>query len=144
MNQPNKEPEIIIKNADDFEKVLKDRKSNAKQHIMNQEAIEKDQPVFDHVKCANQAIKVIGILPIDDIIKTIMVRRLAHPLIAQCEITHLSLALELGLREYQVKEMEEFGIIVLEEFLNKHTAHDAVAKFNTNQTVEKAVKQIIG
>ena len=134
--------DIVIHSAEEFENYIKDRKANPKKYAVEGMKADEDIAYTEHYEMANLMVKVISYLPIDQTIKNIMTQRIMQPVVLGREKTHLQIALELGLMEDEVREMEAFGIQVIGETLRKYTAEEFVSKFNRDRKVENAVNQL--
>jgi len=141
MSNPN---DNVIRSPEEFERKMKVRRENAKKRVMNEGQINRkeDAPTYSHLDVANQILKVISVLNMHPIVKKIMTMRVMGPLVNGRETTHLQIAIQLGMKEGHVKEIESEGIFILNEALNHVSAKDFIEKFNRNAKVEQAVKEI--
>jgi len=137
--------DTVIRTPGQLENILKSRRENADKRIMNADAMNKPDKQADHAACASQAIKVINALRIDPFVKKVMTLRLIGPIICDGrERTHLSIALELGATEEDVRQAEEYGIEVVGKMLQVTSTQEFIEKYNRNRAVENAVNQELG
>ena len=139
---PDNDP--IIRDPSDFIRAMKKRKEDAKNRKINQAAIDRPEAAarYTHVDIANQMLKVISQLKIHPLCKQVMTIRILGPYSTGKEATHLSIALTLGLREDEVKEIEMDGIMALDDALQKASSTDFVDRFNKNKKVDQMVNEI--
>jgi hypothetical protein len=83
-----------------------------------------------HIDTANATVKMIMQAPIHDLIKKIMILRVGSPVMKQKPMSHLSIALQLGMREGEVAKLEREGVQIVTEFMEKVCLQDSVEKFN--------------
>ena len=127
---------------------MEDEQNNLEQTIRQVEA--EDRPwsqkngkkVINHVKIANDMVKMICMSPVHDLIKRIMILRIGSPLMNQKPLSHLGIALRLGLKENEVFRLEREGIGIVTEFMERVCVQDAVGAFNKEAKVND-VKNII-
>lgn len=136
--------EIVIKSTDQFEKIIRERKDKARKRQVNKNCMNKEQlpASVNHADVANQVIKVISVLNIDPYIKRVMTMRILAPMLTGKSKSHLSIALELGMTEDEVKEIEQYGIGIVNDLLQKCSSADFVNKFNRDSKVEQEVKKL--
>ena len=134
-----------VNTPEDLEKILKERKANAKKRIVNKDKVFDDNDIsIKHLETANLLIKVINVLRLDPMVKKVISMRLIHPIKTGKELSYLNIALELGLREFQVKEMENEGIEALEHHLKRTCAPDFIEKFNRDRSLVNSIKEQVG
>ena len=90
----------------------------------------------NHAQHADLMVRYISNLPIDPLIKKIMIMRIGSPLLKKKPLTHLAIGIGLGIPELQVKELEQLGIEMYGEMYgrsngkgleyNKSIVHDAL------------------
>ena len=134
--------DITIKNPEQYENVMRQRKADIKAHKMNNTLIDKTQ-FADHCAIANMVVKIINTLNIDPYIKKVMTMRILGPITTGKERTHLSIAIELGMFVNEVREIEQAGIIIVNGILQKVSVGDFVDKFNKDSKVQKEVEKEI-
>ena len=91
---------------------------------------ERTKTTINHVDTANAAIKMVMLAPLHDKIKRIMILRIGSPILKQRAMSHLAIALQLGMREEEVFRLEMEGIQIVRDFMEKVCLTDSVAKFN--------------
>ena len=116
----------------------------ASNHEANMENIENYVPKAEHKDAANLTIKIVNTVRMDPIIKKVMTMRILEPLKTGKERTHLSIALELGIKVGEVHDIETAGLMILEKHLQKVSVIEGVEEFNRDRTVTNAVKNEIG
>lgn len=124
---------MIIGSKEQLENVIADRP---------QVKSKDEQFKYDHAAVASQAIKVINSINMDPFVKKVMTLRVLGPMITGHERTHISIALELGASVDDVIQAEAYGIQVVEALLNKVSTQDFINKFNRDEAVNRAVKQL--
>ena len=86
--------------------------------------------VMKHEETANAAIKLIMQTPMKQIIREIMVMRVANPVVNKKAMSHLEIALATGMLEREVFKLEMEGIQLVRRFLEKTSISDTIGKFN--------------
>lgn len=131
--------EIIIRSKEQFEKIIRERRDKAKRKIVNEDMLQEDPAKAQHLACANQLLKLIGCMKIDPIMKKVMTMRLLGPLMTGVEKSYLSIGLELGISEAEVKQIDMAGLEIVEGYLQKYSGQEFIDKFN----MEKKINLII-
>jgi hypothetical protein len=85
---------------------------------------------INHVDTANAAIKMIMSTPLHDKIKRIMIMRIGSPILKQKAMSHLAIALQLGMREGEVLRLEMEGVMIVRDYMDKVCMKDSMDKFN--------------
>ena len=98
--------------------------------------------VINHERTANAMVKMVMLAPIHDTIKRIMILRIGSPLLKQKPMSHLAIALQLGMKEAEVFKLEKEGIEVVTEFMDRICLPEAVGKFNKEGNANE-VKNIL-
>ena len=98
--------------------------------------------VINHERTANAMVKMVMLAPIHDTIKRIMILRIGSPLLKQKPLSHLAIALQLGMKESEVFKLEREGIEIVTEFMNRICLPEAVGKFNKEGS-ESEVRNIL-
>ena len=128
-----------VNKPEDLEPVLKDRIEKARKHQMN-EAVMGNDPKVNHLEVANQVLKAIQMMSVDQRIKDVMTVRILGPIKAGREISHYEIALKFKMSEAEVKEIEIAGQEILTGYLQKVSSPEFMAKFNREN---KAFKDIV-
>ena len=79
--------------------------------------------VIDHVRTANAMAMFIVNIPMDKIIKKVLLMRIGSPLIHKKPMTHMAIAVSLGMLETEVREIEAIGLEACNEFMMKSSGH---------------------
>lgn len=127
---------------DQASEVLKKRQAG-KERLYS---INKGRVVVEHISTVNALCKFIATLNIDNWIKKVLIMRIGAPLIHKKPMTHLQIALKLGMKEEEVKELEAVGIEICNEAL-KRTQMIADASRKTvfiEDTLNKTAEPLIG
>lgn len=95
---------------------------------------------YDLNDTANIMIKVIGSGIRDKFIRDVMTRRILSVVQTGKVRSHLSIALELGAREFEVIEAERVGVELCEELLRSLPEH--IGKFNSDRIIAEEVKRM--
>ncbi len=90
-----------------------------------------------HAELANNFVKLASIVPMSPISRKIIQLRLVNPGIS---ITGVSL--QTGLLAHEIKAYETEGLKRITQYLDKTSLQEATDKFNTERTVEHAVKNL--
>ena len=98
--------------------------------------------VIKHEETANAAIKLVMLTPMPQIIREIMIMRIANPALKRGAMSHLNIAMQLGMREGEVLKLEIEGVHLVREYMRKMTFADAIGKFNKENNADE-VKRII-
>lgn len=130
--------EIVIKSESQFRALMAERKAKSDRREVRTEAM----TYVRHAEIANQAIKVVNCLNIDQFVKKVMTLRILGPLMNGRERTHISIALELGATIDDVQQAEEYGVQIIEEALQKASTQEFIDEFNKNKKVADAVKEM--
>ena len=134
-----------IRSPEQFERMMKARREKARNRIANFDKIDQDKSKHvQHADVANQVLKVVYSLDMHPRIKQVLTLRIMGPINTGREATHLSIAISLGLKEGEVKEMETEGLYQLHEALKAVSSKEFVERFNKSKKVEEAVKEIKG
>lgn len=128
--------EKIIKSEAQFKNLMEERRGKAALRQVNEEAMHH----ADHAAVASQSIKVVNSIKMDPFIKKVMTLRIIGPLVTGHERSHLSIALELGTTEDDVKQAEDAGIQIVSALLQKCSTPEFVEKFNRENTAEKLIR----
>lgn len=140
---PSEPEDKIIRSPEQFERIMKDRREKAKNRIVNQDALTTDKPSrYSHADIANQLLKVISVLNIHPLCKRVLTMRIMGPITTGQEASYVSIAITLGLRVEEVKEIETDGFFALEDVLSKVSSTELVEKFNRDSNIEKMVREI--
>jgi len=131
-----------VNSPDEFFKIMKDRQEKARKRIVNDDVLTDDNARYRHEDAANLFLKVLNVLKVDPMVKKIVNMRVLAPLTTGKERTHMSIALELGLREFEVKQMEEAGVNIISEHLEKTSSADFIEKFNREKKLVNAIKNM--
>ena len=123
----------VIRNAEHYEAVKKARR----------EALYTKSPdgniIVDHVRTANVLIRFIQLTPMDKWIKDVMIMRIGNPLINLKPATHMQIALTLGCMESEVREMEEVGTKIVNDYIRRVTQPEFVEKFERDRRNKASV-----
>lgn len=96
--------------------------------------------VVNHEQHADLMIKYISNIPMDNIIKTIMIMRIGSPLLKKKPMTHLAIGLSLGMSEIQVKELEILGI---EEYANMYSRSNGQSIVQNKSLIHDALNRVV-
>ena len=130
-----------VNKPEDLTKLLKSRKDQGAKRLINEEKMSSEQQIhMNHPEIANLMIKVINFLKVDPMIQKVISMRLMNPLTHGVEKTHLSIALELGVREGEVREIEQAGMDILEHHLQKTSSKDFIEAFNRETNLENTIQ----
>lgn len=113
----NTEDELL--SADQVAEVLHNRRTG-KDKLYKRE---NGRLVVDHVRTANAMAMFIVNIPMDRIFKKVLLMRLGSPLIHKKTMTHMAIALSLGMGEPEVREIEKVALGICNEFMQKSTGN---------------------
>ena len=100
--------------------------------------ISKRKENIDHGAMANALIKIINTTPgLSDVSKKVMSMKIINP-----GITNMGIALQLGMREYEVTQWENHGKEVVKTQIDRCSLEDHIGRANTDRAVETAVKNL--
>ena len=136
-----KRKNIIIKTKDQFEKIMRKRRDDADHRRVNPDAMQKDSVPVNHIACVNGVLKLIHCTKMDPIVKKVLTMRLTHPVMFGKERSHLSISLELGVPEYEVKQIEKAGIQIVDGYLQRFSTKEFIDKFNREQSIRKTIEK---
>ncbi|MEA2036153.1 MAG: hypothetical protein U9O94_01490 [Nanoarchaeota archaeon] len=131
-----------VNNVGDFKRIMGERLNKARKRVVNEDALKDNTPKVQHMETANLIVKVIHAINMDPIIKKVMTKRIIGPIQTGGECTRLSIALELGISEKEVEQIENAGLEILDRYLQKVSVGDFVGKFNADKMIEREVKKI--
>ena len=92
---------------------------------------------IDHEGLVNSLVKFVSFVNMPVISKEIMLSKLTRP-----GLTNMQIALTRGMREYEVDMYEQEGKARVAQALESATLQDAVNKYNRDETVQNAVKNL--
>lgn len=106
-----------VLNLSQAEQILADRKSGkVKLYDMKDGRL-----TVDHARTANAMVMFIANVPMDPWIQKIMIMRLGAPFLNKHQMTPLSIALRLGMKESEVIEIEEEGKKICSDYMERVT-----------------------
>jgi len=82
-------------------------------------------------------------VPMSPEIKKIMVLRIGNPLTKKSEMTHLAIALQLGMREEEVFQLERIGIEKVSKYMERTTIQDGINSFNKDSKNVKKTRSTL-
>ena len=133
-----------VNTPDDLARLLKDRKEKAKRRIMNKDKISTGNVSVQHLELANMVVKVINVLNVSPLVKKVVSKRIMSPALYGKELSHLSIALELGMREHEVRMLEKEGVEALSIHLSRVSSREFIDKFNRDKHLNKMVNESLG
>lgn len=120
----------IIKNAEQYAHI----KNIGKKHVKGGNDI-----IVNHVDAANILIRFIELTPMDEWCKKVMIMRIGNPLINCKPMTHIQIALALGCMEDEVREIEEAGKNIVNDYMKKVTQPEFIEKFERDRRLKAHV-----
>jgi hypothetical protein len=99
--------------------------------------------VINREAALNTMIKLIIAAPLHRLVKEVLVLRLAGDGPDSMAMTHIQVALRLGLTVDEVKVLEKDGQHQMSAFLNTHTVQDAIEIFNRSDKHKNEVNKIV-
>ena len=129
---------LRINSPEMLSNVLKEKKTEGRVELSKEEKLQ-----IDHVALATQSIKMINSSSVDPLVKKVVTLRIIGPMLTRKSRSHISIALELGVTENDVIQAEEYGANVLCELMTRVDSQEVIDKFNSDETVKKAVSQQI-
>lgn len=105
--------------------------------------INRVKTTINHVETANAAVKMIMLAPLHDKIKQIMILRIGSPLMKQKAMSHLAIALQLGMKESEVFRLEMEGVQIVRDYMEKVCLQDAIGKFNKEGSEAEVKNRLI-
>ncbi len=102
----------------------------------------REKIVLKHEETANAFIKIIYATPMKNIIKEIMIMRVANPALKRGEMSYTNIALKTGLRLEEVMNLEQEGINIVRNYMRKTSLPDGIGNFNKQGKVDD-IKRII-
>ncbi len=131
-----------INSAEEFSNKIGKRLDKARKRDFDADKTDKE-PIVAHHAAAMQFIKAISVISMHPIIKKIMIMRISGPLNGK-PCTRMAVAIELGIREHEVKKLEEEGQQILAEFMAKVSSKDFVEKFNRDKKLKAEFDNLNG
>lgn len=131
----NRNTDDELLSADQVAKILADRRSG-KDKISKQNT----SLTVNHEQHADLMIRYISNIPMDNIIKTIMIMRIGSPLLKKKPMSHLAIGLSLGIPEIQVKELEQLGI---EEYANMYSRSNGNSIVDNKALIHSALNRVV-
>ena len=131
-----------VNSVEEFANLMKGRRQAAKEHKVNPKTTHAPFAFAKHVEMANLVVKVINVIDIDPIIQKVITMRILNPVLHGSEKSHMAIAIELGLTEDEVRNIEQAGITILDSYLQKICAEDFVNTFNRDKKLATEVKKI--
>lgn len=98
---------------------------------------------ISHMETANASIKLIQVAPLHETIKKILTLRIGGPIVNKREMTHLAIALRLGLKEDEVRRLEAEGVAILKDYMTKICISDGIGVFNKEGSENKIKNTLI-
>ena len=129
---------LKINSPEMLDNVLKEKKEVELEKLSKEEQIH-----ADHVGLATQAIKMINSAKVDPLVQKVVTLRLLGPILTGNARSHISIALELGVTEHDVVQAEDHGREVLSQLMTHVEPQEVVDKFNSDETVNRAVSNLI-
>lgn len=116
-------------------------KTSGASHIVKNGKIQytkRNKETIDHAQTANTILKLINITPGLSIkSRKIMSMRIINP-----GISTLSVAIQFGIREFDVKKYEEDGKNKVKEYISHCSTQESINKFNTERIIENDLKNL--
>lgn len=131
----------LVKKAEDYLLHSTKGKASGASHIVkdgNIKYTKRNKETISHVETANALLKIINVTPgLSSISRKIMSTRLINP-----GISTLSIALQLGLRELDVKRYEDEGKNRVKDYIKFHSMESNIEKFNTERVIANELKNL--
>lgn len=122
---------------DNFEQAVNRFKAENTDWKVNQ----KKRLTINHAEAANAMIKTINSAPeIPHVIKQILTLRIGAPFFLRKPMSHMQIAINLGLSFDEVVILEKEGLLVMKDILKQRSLMDGVLQFNKDGNFNK-VKQ---
>ena len=97
---------------------------------------------IDHIATANLAIKVVNVVPgMHPVIKRILTMRIAEPVKTGKSLSHMQVAISLGMREHEVKRLEREGLMIMNDYLKRASAFEGRDIFNQHSRNVRDLKR---
>ncbi len=137
-------PNFDVNRPEDLKKVLGKRRDEANKRKMNSSNLDKEEhtPTVEHLDAANQLVKIINVIKMEPIIKKVMSMRIIRPLETGEDRSYLSIGLELGISEREIKQIEEAGVEILAGYMTKYCSSEFVEKFNREKKLREELNKI--
>lgn len=123
----DKEGHPIVDNLDQVDDYLEKRNKD-----MNSGALVSGKSgtiTVDHAAAADALIRFIDSIPnLDPWIKRVMIMRIGNPLLKGKKMTHLAIALELGMDVQEVIDMEKAGVAIANKWMETVTADEIIQR----------------
>ncbi len=115
----------IVDNLDQVDQYIDPRNKKAEKEKINLDAVSEvnnGQLNIDHLSAANMMVEFIHSIPnMDHWIKDVMIMRIGRPALNGKKMSHMAIALELGMTVKEVKECEKAGVAIANAWLEKVT-----------------------
>lgn len=131
----HKNHEDALLSADQVANILENRRTG-KDKVQRQDT----SLHVDHAPHADLMVRYINNIPMDNIIKTIMIMRIGSPLLKKKPMSHLAVGLSLGISEAEVKELERLGI---EEYANMYSRSNGNSIVMNKSLIHDALNRVV-
>lgn len=121
--------------AEQVEQHLADRRSGKEKGSRQDSSL-----VVNHAQHADLMVKYIANIPMEPIIKTIMIMRIGSPLLKKKSMSHLAIGLSLGIPEIQVQELEQRGIL---EYANMYGRSNGRSVEYNKSIIHDALNRVV-
>ena len=124
-----------LMSADQVEQHLADRRSGRAKGSKQNTTLQ-----VNHAQHADLMVRYISNIPMDNIIKTIMIMRIGSPLLKKKSLSHLAIGLSLGIPEDQVRQLEQLGI---EEYANMYSRSNGNSIVSNKAVIHNALNRVV-
>jgi len=100
---------------------------------------------IDHVSTANVLAEFINSIPngaMDKWMKQILIMRIGRPALNGKKMSHLAIALELGMRVEEVKELEKIAIKICNDYLERVTLVEGARGNDNKSLLESTMERV--
>ena len=129
-------PREVVEAAEEIKKFEKNDNPDACKTINLGETAGKHVHI-DHMNLLNSLVKFVSFVRMPNVSKGIMLAKLTHP-----GLTNMEIAMQRGMRITDIDLYEAEGKKRVCDALNSTTLQDAISKYNTEDSVDNAVKNI--
>lgn len=137
----DKDGHPIVDNLDEVDVHINQRKEGLKNNKLF--CFENGSIKVDHLATAQAMVAFINSIPkLDPWIKKVMIMRIGRPALNGRVMSHMQIALELGMRIDEVKDLERAGVAIANEWMNKVTIMDGINSNMSNTLVEEAMNKV--
>lgn len=138
----DKQGHVIIDNLDEVDIHIREREAALKKNKLF--CFENGTIKVDHIATAHAMVAFINSIPkLDPWIKKVMIMRIGRPVLNGRPMSHMQIALELGMTTDEVLDLERAGVAIANEWMQKVTITDGInSSMSTDSLVNETMEKV--